>query len=476
MKKSLIILLALFLLSSAVGICGFASVNTTADMVDIREIIREGDASAAEGLSMKVYTNYDYHLFWETPFRAGESGLRESAFRSSVKQDYGTEQREYRGIYLSSTSYSPGHMMMEEYGAQLTGMGRAYYELFLSLAPGAEAGRHVRVKDYLDYYPIEGNMDLPGFDMIIQDPLSEWLTGELNNSGAWQKLNDYFRIPVLEEEIAYISLGKDESGNVNRIGGGTGSSENYNFWIEACLFPEAVYFTINNRSSLDDDGYRIMDTSLIPGGYGIYRLPCESDPASAVGWNIDFDGLETVKPLDEELQVNWMIPDINSGKLIIIGSTDGESRMYVIDEKTMETEQELILDTGDKSGVNQIFNGGDYLVFVLSGNRLALAERQSNGDYVLRFKLDGSAYYEQFDLYRVADTAWDGKRLALCGFKGINYPEEYFSGDFFYAVYDETGLICFADCDSSLCINSDEQWDGVHCGHEPKIELSWDRE
>ncbi len=467
MKKSLIIFLVCFALVLAFGIWFFADINKTADMVDVQEIVRVGDIAAAEGLSITVRTNLDDHLFWETPFRAGEPGLRHSVFRSSVKPDYGEGEWGHSGIYLSGSQYNPGPRVVEEYGDKLTGIGKAYYELYMSLAPGAEAGTSVYLKDYIDYYPIDGSIDLPGLSMNMNDPVSEW-NNEENNESAWQLLNDYFRIPVLEDEMTYISMRKDDKGNINGIGGGSGGADNFNFRTESVIFPDAVYFTINNRSSNDGE---LVDTSLIPGGYGIYRLPYSLNNGV---YFVDFDGLSTVKPLDEAFRVYWIIPDDRKENMILIGAIEDELWLYVIDEKTMETEQELLLDKGDIAGAWQYIDGGDYIVFALEGERLALVERDEMGEYILRFKVNNSIAGELYDIYRVQDTAWDGSRLALGGFKAMLDINEYYSGDFYYAVFDETGLRCFADCDSSLCLNADDQWRGVRGNYYDSMSILWE--
>ncbi len=464
MRKALIILVIVFVLALAGGVWAYSDIASTGDEVVVEEIVRVGDITAAEGLSMEVRTNYDSNLFWETHFSAGKSGLQESDYRVSVEKDYGIWEPNYTGIEIHSML--DVYDDIEERGPMLTGLGKAYYELYLELSPGEEREKLIYIKDYLDYYPIGGNLSMPGIDLYFEPDRSFW--PEFNNEEVYNIVNEYFKIPVLEYESRYISIGLNENGRINSRGNGThNSGDIYNFYTNSVIMPDAVYFTINNRTNVKNE---IIDTSLIPGGYGIYRLPYTMENGVC---EVDFRSLSTVKSLDEEFNVIYMMSDEAQEKIILVGVTDDRLSMLVIDAVTMETLQDIELDSGEELHCWQYERGEGFFVFYLKDDRMALVERQDRGEYKMRFTIHDSAATEMYNRYDIVDVAWNGEKLALCGFKGLDRQDWRFVADFYYAVYDETGLLCFVDCDSSLSINGDQNWNGVRGDDLEGIELIW---
>ncbi len=465
MRKALLILSIVFVLILGCSAWACRDIAATGDEVMVEEIVRYGDIAAADGLSMEVRTNYSDNLFWETHFSAGQSGLQQSDYRVSVKKDYGDWEPVYSGIEISSTV--DFYYDIEERGPMLTGLGKAYYELYLELTPGEYKDKVIYLKDYMDYYPIGGNLSLPGVEMYF-DP-NDSLYGPMNNAEAHKILGKYFRIPVQKNETRWISLGLSENGFINSRGSSTSGSEDvYNLYSDSVIMPDAIYFTINNRTGLKNEP---VDTSLIPGGYGIYRLPYTLENGV---YDVRFNELSTVKSLDEDFKVIYLMSDETQEKIILVGEEGERLSMLVIDIASMETLQEIELDSGEELACWQYERGEGFFVFYLKDNRLALVERDSCGEYALRFVIHDSAADELlYNCYDLVDVAWNGEKLAVAGFKGLNDINWRYVADFYYAVYDESGLLCFIDCDSSLCINGDEQWNCVRGDEQDAIELIW---
>lgn len=460
MRKSLIVLVLAFTLLLGCGVWVYCDAVSPRDEVMVYEKLRHGDASAAEGLSMTVRTDYDNHLFWDTEYTAGFSGLTESSYRISVQKDYGEwPDTEYRGIDLMSE---------DEYGdffnehVEVAGLGLAYRELWLETPAGEEREKIVYLKDYLDYYPICGELSVPGSEMFFYGN-SEFY--DVNWYG-YSKLNEYFKIPVMEDETRYISVRKNANGSIGGRGGGSGDGDAYYFWTQAVVLPDAVYFTINNRTSQE----RIVDTSLIPGGYGIYRLPYSEEK----GGSVDFDSLSTVKSLDEEFNIIYMFTDEPKEKIILVGADYEAVKMLVIDAETMETLQEIVLTSDGNVGCWEYFDGGDFLAFSLQDDRLALVERQENGEYILRFVVEDTAEGTLYNRYNPEYMAWDGERLAVSGFKSPNNINNRYVADFYVAVFTAEGLQYFADCDSSLAVDADDEWHGVRGLDFGAMTLKWE--
>lgn len=466
MRKALVVFVLVFALVLSGAVYAISDASAPRDKVEVTEIVRYGEPSAAEGLSLVLHNHFDFHLFWDVAYTPTHPEATETDYRVSEQKDYGIYDDFYLGInFMSDLDYAyfqylDGETISEEL---LGGLGRAYYELWQETPPGEAREKQIYLKDYLDYYPIGGEVDLPYTYVHFYEHEMRY---EEYNAAVHALINEYFKIPVMEDECRYISIRKDENGNLSGHGGGSGDGDSYQVWTNSVILPDAIYFTINNRTMED----KIVDTSLIPGGYGIYRLPYH---ASEGGGEVYFEEMSTVKSLDEEFDITYFLTDEAKEKLILIGKINSQLRMLVIDAATMEKLQDIEIVSTGNVGCWQYFDGGDFLALSIDDNRLGLIVRQESGEYTVRFVVEDIADGTYYNRYDVQDMAWNGEKLALSGYKGLDDINERFVADFYYAVFDETGLLCFTDCDSSLCINNDQQWGCVRGNDVDSMTLDW---
>ena len=73
MRKALIAFILIFALMLAGGVYAMHDAALPRDEVVVSEILRRGDASAAEGLSLAMHTNFDNHLFWDVDYTLGQT-------------------------------------------------------------------------------------------------------------------------------------------------------------------------------------------------------------------------------------------------------------------------------------------------------------------------------------------------------------------------------------------------------------------
>lgn len=151
------------------------------------------------------------------------------------------------------------------------GFSTAYQSLLDTLSPGESGSMTIRFADYYDEYPFEFSIDLPG---VNYDPLVNWQDASADSEWLGERaqaaLGRFFRIPVLQDE--YVELGIDK--NMDGTGSGRSISsvmEGDRFWmnVESVITDDTCFFWFGNRTDKD----RLVDTSRIPGGYGIYMLP-----------------------------------------------------------------------------------------------------------------------------------------------------------------------------------------------------------
>lgn len=446
------ILLVLLLVLSVGGVCFAASgVYEARDQVTLTEDVRYGDRSAANGLTVRVDSTYNDHLFWDTTCTLDAQTRTETEYSFSASAVNETRPRAYSGISLSAQPL---------FGLDLNataGLGLAYLELFNSLEPGEEKSAVVYLKDYMDYYPISVSLDLPGaYDSLEGSEVPDWDPDPGTPSYALFKIRDYFKIPVLEEEFYEISVKKYEAGNVNGASGmdATGS-DHFNMTMFSALTDDACYFTFDAHSQ---EG-KLMDVSELPDGYGIYRLPYEEDrrdESNGKIYSVDADALEMVYPLGPEITPVSMSVDPEQSKLLLHAMEEDEYSLTVIDIETMATLQKLEIEGAPE----EIYEEGGYLAILLSGSRLAVVAVTDSGGYELRWICDVSPdEFENTLFWRGSALAFDGERLAVVGQPIDEYGRYYDdSCNFSLAVYEPSGLAYYGEYWNSLSAGGTGAW------------------
>lgn len=141
-----------------------------------------------------------------------------------------------------------------------------------------------------------------------------------------------------------ISIRKSASGNSVGAGGSTLGPDSYSASTQSVLTADACYFTLN---ALTAQG-KVIDVSQIEGGFGLYRLPCGSQP-------FNIDALEMVYPLNPTASVWHMAVNAAETQLLLFTDEGGQAWLTVIDLASMTEVQRLFLDDlatrdGDTAG------------------------------------------------------------------------------------------------------------------------------
>ncbi|MBO7176494.1 MAG: hypothetical protein J6W14_03910, partial [Clostridia bacterium] len=267
--KRILIAMALLLAVALTAPCLIgAELSAARDRVEITEQALFGDPALAAGATVHQTAQLDEHLLWQTAYPVG--GAPSTDYRFSARTLSFPYQVSYSGIRLND-SIRPGLNLREPFDA-MSGIEVAYYELFQETEPGTRSTKRVRLQDYYTYYPLRITIDLPGtlwFGGDIEDVQDE---AYVNERLVWEKFTEFFKIPIPEDLPAIeISVTKNEDGNI----GGTGShwdDKFYALYVEAAYNADTCFFAINNRIGDIGEASGYIDTSLIPGGYGIYSF------------------------------------------------------------------------------------------------------------------------------------------------------------------------------------------------------------
>lgn len=448
MKKSLILFIGM-LLCGLVAVCVLPGyILKEADRVKITEQVLLGDKALVEGVTVQAVNHSMKHLLWNTEYRAGKEPVAETEFEFSASRKSSGVPRLVEQSWAAQSEHSCLMLINHIHGGWSSsstggidldtkstiadrGMSEAYKELAEETKPGEEKEKHIFLKDYMDYYPVLVSLDT----MWEDDSLSEAYSG-------------FFKIPISETTMYTISLEKNEDGDIIRVGG----EENYGQypfgWNSVSARSETdCYFTFNRFLH---DG-TMVDTGMIPGGYGIYRQPYTLEPGEIV---MDASELSMVYSLEEETYpYGNMFLDVNAaGQLLIVTDTETSTKLQVVDTDSMECAQRLEISRpkGSKCFENVVWADDEFLLLSYSGAYFCLIDWNKERGYEHQFTIQLAEEDMIYQNYYVEynDMDWNGEQLLYASCYDYNTGGD--SCDFVLSVYDATGKLFEGTYSSSL--------------------------
>ena len=492
MKKSFVLLITLVVLAIAVLFVGQHQLLAEKDQVIITENILFGDKSVADGVTINLHNHYEEQIFWDTTYVIGENPEIDTAYTFHQYKQNWSPHRWYGSINFNSDVHSIG---WDAEGIKAPeGLEIAIEELKDTTGASETGTKRILLKDYMDYYNFSVSFQTPydhesgekrfhyglsAGELRAELDYAEGRAGKnysyskdaverLRKELKWvETFQEFFKIPVLENEAYIISLRKDANGDVIGYGmssanGGLGSGDidipnfkegdNYDgFQFSTCHFvgDGDVYLTFNTRSYNQE----IIDTSQIPGGYGIYYFPYDLEKEE-----IYPEKLQMVYSLDPNMDVVDLTRDARGENLLLFAIEDMELCMFVIDIKTMTLVDKFSVSESreDVSGLDYYVLEEDYMVIVTYGDVIVFSI-DGNGTYKKEFEVSKEplrAFLSEEDLYYYDilqyDTVydWNGKELL---FANNMYNVNGYMGTNFYAgVMDADGLQYFATYATSL--------------------------
>ena len=466
MRKTLVIFLTLVLVCGCGAALAAQAVGAPREDITFQEHIFSGDPAAADGLTVQLKAGMRYKLNWESTVQFSAQDYRaETSFCFLPAGQAEQPEMSYRGVEIEfyHDAYTSGD-------ADAFGFSEAYQSLLDTLSPGETGSETIRFADYYDEYPFEFYIDLPG---VRYETLANWENvsedSEWPGERAQAALGRFFRIPVLADE--YIELGIDK--NVDGKGSARSISsvkEGDQFWMntESVLTDDACFFWFGNRTEQD----QLVDTSRIPGGYGVYMLPYgplapDSEASAFYGGNTNevyTDQLTCFFPVDPETRIEhlWLTPD----KTQLLLHTVENNIYYVtlIDCKTGAVLQKLEVSTFDpKENYANVTETADFVCIQQTQGRICVLTQDADGLYQLALLSEYSPDALYSPVYAtVRAMAFDGSRLAIVNNDETvlvnydNYTKGYLAGStealitpdgayfdncgFTLAVFDQNGI------------------------------------
>jgi len=209
---------------------------------------------------------------------------------------------------------------------------------------------------------------------------------------------------------------------------------------------DACIFTINTDTNQD----RVVDTSQLPEGYGLYRMPYTYDGENMESFYAE--KIEMVYPLQEGIFIQQIsLIDRGSKVELITCEEDGTKIVcYLFDAESMELLQRFSFD---KAYLYYVYHDDTQgLTLFLFDDTLVLLQKNTDGlyDIVLDVPSGGDGLFYEIFSNNLSFT-FDGENLLICTVlqKETSYMN-YESAGFILAAYNKDGMYYLAEYDSSL--------------------------
>lgn len=442
MRKALALFIAVLIILAGLYSAIFIQINKEKDNVAVTENIVYGDKSFAEGITINTDARYGQNLQWKTEYTIGETPLTKTDFNFypfGIKYEDSEIRRNlslYTAFHFSTTA--------DDYNDIFKNTRKAYEEMMRDATPYILQERTILLSDYYDYYPVMVDINFPNFylsDYFFRDEMSEYKLSILNN------FNEFFKIPIIEGHKISINAIADEYGNITQWGTShtEESSDNFDIYLEGSITENKCFLSLSNITASG----KIVDTSNIPGGYGIYCLPFTETESSV---QFDFDNMRNVYPVDEKNNVYEIRLSNDNKYLYIMTREENECVLTVMDTETYENELSLEISSFERgySYINEV--GDDFILYstydeINDKNYYTVVSFDKNGTYKNEFTVPAD--------YMGDVAKWDGEFLYLAD--TVNYDDSYNIQPcrFNFTVYSKDGLKFRGEYDLSLATGFD---------------------
>ncbi|MBQ9748361.1 MAG: hypothetical protein IJV98_06215 [Clostridia bacterium] len=412
MKQLRILMISLLLILTVSAIVITATVDAEKHDIRFTETIISGDPAYADGLSVSVRARYGSALHWDITHTIDIAEPKTESHFSlfATGDEYEIHKRFYLCVareLLIATAYPNGDRLPSAWSSGVMYPLRNEFEALWDTAKQhGSAHETILLSDYYEYYPVENFLSISGMDRTQYDAI-----------------NEFFRIPVLTREQRRLSVTVEDGTTRFSI---QPYGIYFDFTTQSAFTDDACYFVFDNKAI--GTSARV-DTTMIPGGYGIYRIPLHTNGAP-----------ETVYPLAEETNILTLEISEDGELLYLITEENGEGHLTVIDVATMTAVYEY---KATEKLYDKILKGENFILLHLNdAYELITIE---NGVYRKAFSFQ---YCYSHSLNDASLSYRDGK-LTIADPLRIHSAEPVGVG-FSVAVYGDTGLLFHGEYDCNL--------------------------
>lgn len=451
MRKPVIVLLLALMLTGSLLIASAVGLSNAQEQVTYTVSGEYGDSSAADGLTVSVTYTFDRYPYWFSSITFGEQNVEKTDFRYVYgRLEQGIQSRYVGGNLLlntvSDSDQTDFQHQLDELEEAPSGLLLAYKELYDRTEEGSVTNTYIRYADYCDYYPLEGQFVIPGMHR------PDWSSYDQTSSAKSiaKVFGDYFRIPILQDD--WIRMLVDKRATTSSMTAVDMSeprkgTDYYEMGSAGTYLNGTVYFALNAYTN----GGKLVDTSLIPGGYGLYSFRFDKKG------HVIADSLTTVMPLDIRHRPVQMLADTQTGWLLYVSELEGDRYLTVIDPKEGRILQQLCIQ--ERSDAWRWYRFEDEFLYCVTEDQeidVFLQNADSLYEKVLTAPLrETDALYQNRDLYESA-FAFDGERLAVVSALWSELGEQ--ACGFSLSVYTKDGTVYSGNYISSLEQIKDAWW------------------
>ena len=507
MKKTLVILMGLFAFSLAVIVFAGATLGIGIENAEFKETVIYGDVSEVEGVIVRRSLKWENLMYWNTSYTVGDS--------EGTKTDYNCY------LYEKADSYEysePVLSFMDPYTTPILDpdvepkepLQKALFDFFKEAPNGETTHKMISLKNYTEYYAFDLSVNMDGFSFWIEEQYAEEFAADEDTRKQYEVLehfNDFFKIPVIEQEYYRIGVKKSEDGqllgyycrteNLTFHSGDIewetefpDNADSFQFNVHAIAVGDTCYFTFCPYTL----GGTLVDTSLIPGGYGVYSFKYDDQ-------SIDKDSLKLEYVLEPTESVELRL-DAQKENLLVFYESKGqsaekESYLTVLDLQTMKEKQTVLYGrTKAEQGTGCYWIYDDFMVAKYNNMEAAVLSRKDDGTFQLEYvvsartEVSGTTNF----LSRKNSFDWDGEKLLVAGANQtieesyvpqknnyinpitgkdmVEYSAYIAECSFFIGVFDRDGIRYYGEYACSLDTDWYSQKNCTATNME-QIEVSW---
>lgn len=440
----------LVLLAAACGGLAWAhaSVNDQKDQVDIQVTTVAGDVSAVEGTEVTLEASLLDRLFWSIRCVPGKEPAVQTEFTRYWNEHPLSSEWDGGSMYVSlfSNNWYNDDEEPDRYGLTT---------LLEAVSANCPAGTEdyweaMRLRDYYEEFPIF----VGSINFILQSNYVYLDGNESLEMMAQDALRQVFHIPVPEDLMVEVQMGKDLHGDV------FSAHVNAGWDLDAATVTteQGLYFTL-----APSDPAVTLDFSHSAVEQGLYFLPIHQEPYTgesygdvkeAVVISMDGAGIRTVCP-SPGAKSSWLGTSEDGTWIYYVAQTEEETTLWVLDAQSGDIVSQTALPFGPAD-----FPEGAYLSRAIVDEGLVMPYRQDDrfvlvtvseeGEAAVAFSGDLQPLFQEADLEQ-SDLIYDGNRLVLTAYQSYNYS-------FCLAAYTPEGLAYLGRYDVGLDLISSRGW------------------
>ena len=224
------------------------------------------------------------------------------------------------------------------------------------------------------------------------------------------------RIPVLEDEYCEISVNRTDGDYISGWGfGSANTGDRFAMGTMSAVTREAAYFFFDAHS----DSGKLVDLSLLPDGFGVYRLPFTDISLEGVTGSgrvvkcVDVHELEMICPLDPNIRLRDLTIDYQLEQLMVHSIEEETYYITFVDMATGAVLQKLPVMAAEEGVVSRYQFDAFWVLVNHFTNEVAVVTADGAGGHKVALLTGGMPEANDGAFLYPDIMAFDGQRLVM---------------------------------------------------------------